>query len=164
MKLNGIQIKIDRETAIPIMSQKNTIYLIAKPIESYEPFDALCPMPKPLKGGEPGKERPLTNTPAYRQAMKERGEKFADWVNVVSLVELADQAGERFPMEWETVDLANIETYKNWKDELKNNNNFSEGDIQRIEMDILRCNSMDGEMIERAKDHFLAITAEVPAE
>lgn len=162
MKLNGISVKIEREVVIPILSDNSDpFYLIGRPIMSYDEFELVCPAPKPMVGGEPGKEKPLPEHKLYKEAMVKRAVKFNDWVNLKTLVEVANAKGERFPIEWETVDMNNPDTYANWKKELKEINGLSDGDIQRIEMDVLRCNSMDSELIEKAKDDFLAIKREV---
>ena len=156
MKLNGIVVKIERETIIPIIADTGNFYLIAKPIHSYEPFDTMCERPKPRMGGEPGNEKPLVESRDYREALIEYSKKFNDWVVVSSITEAADSEGNRFPMEWEKVDIENIETYKEWQDELLGNG-FSDTDLRRIELEVFRCNQMDEKMIEAAKDHFLAI-------
>jgi hypothetical protein len=161
MKLNGVVVKIERESIIPILGKGTTIYLIAKPIESYEPFDELCKRPEPPMGGTPGKERPLVEAKEYREALTAYSKRFNEWITVNSLVEIADEKGARFPIEWEEVDLADIATYESWHNELIKNG-FSEADCRRIEMEVLRCNQMDETLIEAAKNHFLAIT-EVPA-
>jgi len=157
MKLNGIVPKVEREVVIPILSDTVSLYFIAKPIASYDPFEALCPMPKARIGGEPGKERPMVETSDYKEAMRKHGQLFAEWVNVTTLAEVAGSDGKREAIDWETVDLEQIETYPNWRVELKENNGLSESDIRRIELEVLRCNSMDEALIEKAKEDFLAI-------
>lgn len=157
MKLNGIVPKLEREIVIPILSDTVSLYFIAKPVATYEAFEALCPMPKARMGGEPGKERPLTEASDYKEAMKKHGQLFAEWVNVTTLVEVAGSDGKREKIDWETVDLEQIDTYPNWRIELKENNGLSESDVRRIELEILRCNSMDEALIEKAKEDFLAM-------
>lgn len=157
MKLNGIVPKIQREVIIPILSDTVKFFFIALPISSYDEFDLLCPMPKPRMGGEPGKEKPLTDTSDYKEAMAHHSMLFTEWIYVKSLAEAADEEGNREPVEWQTVDRDDIETYPNWRKELKENNGLSEGDIRRIELEVLKCNSMDDALIEKAKDDFLAI-------
>lgn len=157
MKLNGIVPKLEREIVIPILSDTVSLFFIAKPIASYDPFEALCPMPKPRMGGEPGKERPMTEASDYKEALKKHGQLFAEWVNVTSLVEVAGADGNREAIDWETVDLEKIDSYPNWRIELKESNGLSESDIRRIELEILRCNSMDDALIEKAKEDFLAM-------
>lgn len=157
MKLNGVVPKIQREVIIPILSDTVKFYFIAMPISSYEDFDALCPMPKPRMGGEPGKEKPMLEASDYKKAMEHHSLLFTEWIYVKSLVEVAGEDGVRQSVEWEMVNLEDIETYPNWRKELKENNGLSEGDIRRIEMEVLKCNSMDETLIEKAKDDFLAI-------
>jgi len=161
MKLNGVTVKIDRETIIPIVGKDISLYLIARPVQSYEEFDKLCPRPTPRVGGEPGKERPLTEAKDYQEALADVGKKFSEWVNITTLVEIASADAVRQPIEWSTVDLEDLSTYANWRTELKEENGFSDSDIRRIEMEVLRCNQMDEQMIEAAKDHFLAMEREL---
>jgi hypothetical protein len=157
MKLNGISIKIERETIIPIISKDETFYLIAKPLSSYDGFDEVCARPVPRMGGVPGKERPMIEAKEYRDALTDWSNKFNEWVILASLQEIADDKGNRSPVEWEEVDMTNPDTFLKWKDELLANG-FSVGDLRRIELEVWRCNQMDEQMIEAAKNHFLAIT------
>lgn len=161
MKLNGVTVKIERESVIPILAGDSTIYLIGKPIHSYEPFDELVQRPTPRMGGEPGKERPLIEERAYREALTNYSKQFNDWIIISTLKEIADKDGKRFPVEWDKVQVDDIETYSEWRNELLDNG-FSEGDIRRIEMEVLRCNQMDEQLIEAAKDHFLAMQKDPP--
>lgn len=158
MKINGIAVKIERETIIPILSKKDQFYLIGKPIASYEPFDELCERPQPRMGGEPGKERPMIEAREYREALTAYSRKFNAWLVVATLVEVADESGKRYPMEWDTVKVDEPDTLEKWEEELREINGLSEADIQRVMMEVMRCNQMDEQMIEAAKDHFLAIT------
>lgn len=156
MKFNGIVPKVEREEVIPVLSKNGNLYFIAKPIESYEAFDLICPRPVPPVGGEPGKEKPMLDAQRHLEAMAKYSDNFNDWLTVQALTEVAGDDGCRHPLEWSTVVLTDISTYANWRKELQEENGLVGPDIRRIEMGVLRCNALDDTMIERAKDHFLA--------
>lgn len=157
MKINGMIPQLDRETIIPCIGNQVRFYLIAQPICSYDGFEQLCTRPKPPVGGEPGKEAPNYTAKPYLEALAEYNTKLSDWMYVVSLVQVADEKGNRMPMEWSRVKLEDIETYKEWRDELQQENKLSVADVRRIENEVLRCNSMDDAMIEKAREDFLAM-------
>ncbi len=183
MKINGLRIAVKNETVIPIIKTGQTIYLIATPVSSYSDFDTVCPMPVAPVGGPPGQERALTDSKEYQNKLREHYVMFNEWLIVSCLKEAAleieveianpnyidpdktpnilpiikERRIKRYPLEWETVDLKNPKTFENWRVELRENNKFTEADLRHIVAGVMECNNLSEELIEAAKQNFLAL-------
>lgn len=62
----------------------------------------------------------------------------------------------KYPIEWETVDVTDIETWKNWRDEMRESL-LNDAEITRIANGCLEANSLSEASVELAMEDFLAL-------
>lgn len=148
MKYKGKEVKGRNREIIPIPRLEGDIIFIAGTVQNWSEFENLVPEPTPpkiLKAG--GVKIEDKNDPGYLKALDEYNELRTHYLIISSL-----QATEE--LEWETVDIQKPETWKNYKKELENSD-FSELEIGRIIVGVMRANSLDESMIEEARSNFL---------
>ncbi len=137
---NVVTIVIPRDTG-------NVVFK-ATAVFDYEPFAKLCPEPAPPVGMKPGGIKVIqTNDPAYRAATLERNVQLNRWIVLESL-----KATEG--LTWEKVDLENPETWKYYREELKDAF-FTNAEINLIVDGCLEANSLDETKLEEARNAFL---------
>jgi hypothetical protein len=120
----------------------------ARAVSDLGEFDKLCKFPvPPMKVTRDGKIPDLQDD-GYRLAVEQMGEKKWDYVHLKSL-----EATEG--LSWETVDMANPDTYANWKKECADAG-MSYVEIQRITALVIEANSLNEDAIEKARKSFLA--------
>lgn len=149
MKLHGEILDIPNVKIIPIIRDTGTIYLKAAPVRSFDEFLQVCPIPEPpmreLPGGE---KKPMVEAKEYKAALAERNRQMLHYMIIKSL-----EATET--LEWETVDLNDPSTYKNYADELMKAG-FTAIEVTRIVNAVMATNSLDEEAIDKARESFLA--------
>ncbi len=113
-----------------------------------EEFTKLCPRPTPPKSMKPGVGI-IENTedPKYKAALEARGEQRADWFFLKSI--------EASAIEWNQVKLDDCNTWKFWRDELKEAG-FNMQERDRIYVTFLETNSVSDSMVDEARARFLA--------
>lgn len=145
VKVEGVNVEI---IAIPRGGDKPDIVFHAAAILDYEPFNKLCPEPKPpvkmVKGG--GKEYNLEDV-SYKDALKIHSEKRIAWMVIQSLKATPD-------LEWETVKEGEHRTWTNYEKELKDSG-FSAIEIQRIVVGVMSANCLNEARIDEARENFL---------
>lgn len=154
MKLAGRKISGPNvETIVFPRGDGDPIVLKAQAILDYEPFDQLCPKPKPptiMKKGGVRESNP--EDPRYRDALHEWGRKRLCWIVLTSL-----RLGTP-ELEWETVDYGDPNTWTNFEDELKESG-FSEIEVGRINRGVMIANALDDDKLDEARNAFLASVA-----
>lgn len=149
MRIGGKQIEGLNIEEIIIPRGDGAIVLMAQAIPDYDEFDALCPQPKPRVAiGKNGKKKELTDAKPYLDAMNEWGERRVAYMIIKSLEATAD-------LEWDTVSLANPDTWLNYKTELKSAG-FTDAEQVRILNGVLAANGLDEAKVEAARQRFLA--------
>ena|SRR6516164_7361632 len=149
MKIKGRKISGPNVEVIVIPRPDGDIVLKAQAILDHEPFRQLCPEPKPPKRIERGKGEVLNiEDPQYKKAIEWHNKARIDWLIITSLRATED-------LEWETVDYAKPETWRNHEKELRESG-FSEYELVRISNAVFAANGLDDTKIEQARERFLA--------
>ena len=149
MKMNGMKLECPNEVILVLPRQDGDLVFKAKAVTDYEEFDLILPEPKPqVRTVKGGKKQEMTTEPEYLRAINEHNQKRMCWVFLKSL-----QATEG--LEWETVNIADSNTWTNYVDELKASG-FTAVEINRINTAVLQANCLDEEKLESARKAFLA--------
>lgn len=113
-------------------------------------FDSIVPRPKPTMVQKRGKA-PVEDTshPEYRKNLATYNEKYMDYLVLQSLKATED-------LEWETVDMKDPETWKNYKKELEDAG-FSILHLSKILEAVMAVNGLNEDRIKEARDSFLAM-------
>lgn len=113
MKINGKDIPKQGVEVIVFPRPDGDIVFKAKPVANFEDFEKLCPQPQPSELLKPGNIRVLdVEHPEYKKALKEWAEKKSNWMLIQSL-----SATEG--LTWDSVNLSDCETWKNFAKELE---------------------------------------------
>ena len=149
MKLHGETLSIPNLKVIPIIRDSGNIILKAAPIQSFDDFDKIYPVPEPPVRELPGgKVVALIESKEYKDMLAKRNRLMTDYMVLKSL-----EATEE--LEWETVDLNDPETYGNYATEMQAAG-FTAVEITRVVNEVLAANSLDEEIINKARESFLA--------
>jgi hypothetical protein len=149
MKLHGQVLDIPNVKIIPIIRDTGTIYLSTAPVKSFDEFLKVCPIPEPPMRELPGGEmKPMVESKEYKAALEERNRQMLHYMIIKSL-EATDG------LTWDTVDLNDPSTYKNYADELMSAG-FTAIEITRIVNAVMQTNSLDEDAIDHARADFLA--------
>lgn len=148
MKYKGERVKGRHQEIIPIPREGEDIIFIATAVKNWSEFDELVPMPQPPKIIKPGGvEFEDKNDTTYKKAMNSYADTKTNYLILASLADTPD-------LEWETVDMEKPNTWNNWKKELEESD-FNDIEMQRITVGVMRANSLDDDMIDEARAHFL---------
>ena len=171
MKINGIQFKAVNEEVIPVIRSTDSanLYFVARAVEDLGEFDNLCPAPKAPMMEKPGQAPQPVESTAFRKQVASNAASYFDFIVVKSLTsvgtvqEQTDPETKSIkkvrvyqPIVWETVDLGDILTYKNYQQELKDLG-LNTAEINRIVEGVMVANSLSVSGIEEAKRDFLAL-------
>lgn len=149
MKINGKNIP-KRGIEVAVFPRKEgDIVFKAKPVDSFDDFEKLCPRPLPPKKLFPGGQMVEDVESAdFKKALYVYAEKRSNWMIMQSL-----SATEG--LEWETVNMSDSETWKNYIKELEDIG------LSTVEMNMLftiiqtAC-GLTQDKIDEATDRFLA--------
>jgi hypothetical protein len=149
MKYKGKKLEGRNTDVLVLTKGDERIVFKAQALVNYKDFDKICPLPEPpirlLPGGV---KKPNENDPNYKKAINEYNEKRVEYMILKTLEPTED-------LEWETVDITKPETYNNWQKELEEAG-FSEIERMRVLQLCIRVNALDDDMLEQAKESFLA--------
>ncbi|MEA2036320.1 MAG: hypothetical protein U9O94_02345 [Nanoarchaeota archaeon] len=148
MKYKGQVVKGKNQEIIPIPREGGDIIFIANAVKSWDEFENLVPEPEVpvlLKPG--GKKVEDKNDPQYKKAVDKYNELRTHYIVLTSIKDTPD-------VEWETVDFGKPETWHNYRQELLDSD-FSDIEIGRIMVGVMRANSLDENMIDEARSNFL---------
>lgn len=129
---------------------------ILQAVLNYDEFDKIVPRPVPpviAPAGE-NKELPINDLkdPKFREQMKVYAEYRIAWYMLQSLKATPG-------LEWDTVKSDDPETWPNWRKELKDAF-FSDNEIAILEQTSVEVNSLDEELLEKARNRFTAGTTQ----
>lgn len=148
MKYKGKAVKGSNQEIIPIPRPDGDIVFIATAVKNWSKFDKLVPEPVPPQiirpGGVKTEDR---NDPQYKKLLQKWAEEKSNYLIIYSLKDSPD-------VEWETIDLEKSETWANWKKELEEAG-FTEIEVSRVMVGVMRANSLDEKMIDEARANFL---------
>ncbi len=148
MKYKGQTVKGSNQEVIPIPRPDGDIVFIATAVKNWSEFDKLVPEPTPPQVIKPGGSKMEDRKdPKYKKLLQEWAEEKSNYLVVQSLKDSPD-------VEWETIDLENPETWSNWKTELEEAG-FTEIEVSRVMVGVMRANSLDEKMIDEARANFL---------
>lgn len=149
MKYKGKKIEGRNADILVLEKGGEQIVFKAEALMNYKEFDKICPTPEPPERLLPGGIRKKNERdPKYIKAMDDYAEYRVNYMMLKSLQATKD-------LEWETVDIIKPETYGNWQIELEQAG-FSEIERMRIMQLCTRVNALDDNMLDEAKESFLA--------
>jgi hypothetical protein len=150
MKIGGQEIRGPMEEVIVLpRADDQVIVLKARAVLDLKEFRRLCPEPVPKKMLKRGGEEVLnTSDPAYKAATQAWGELYIHYLTITSLQ--ATDGG----IEFDTVELTNPGTWKNWEQDFKNAG-FSEMEINRVRAGVMTANALNEQKIKEARENFL---------
>ena len=149
MKIGGVEVKgPGTEILVLPRAQSEDIVFTCQAVLDMKQFEALCPEPKAGKimMGGTKKFTDNVNDPGYIQQMKDHATRRFSYIALKSL--------EPSDIEWETVEIEKPATWENWEKELKEAG-LSVIEVNRVTVAIMRANSLDEEMLVRARATFL---------
>lgn len=148
MKFKGEQLKGTNQEIIPILRPGGDIIFVADAVQDWKEFDELVTEPTPPEIIKPGGVKLQNkNDPTFIKALDEYNNLKTSYLILASLQNTPD-------MEWETVDMKKSDTWKNYRQELLDSD-FTEIEVGRIVIGVMRANSLDEGMIDEARAHFL---------
>ena len=151
MKIKGSQIAPPTSEKVYIARGDDVMVFEAAPVLSFEDFEKLYPEVEPPTAHYPdGRQVPDFTDERYLKALEARGEARINYMFLKSL--------EATPgLEWETVDLANPETYGNFRDELEASG-LAPIERQQLLQAVITANGLDESRMEKARESFLALS------
>jgi hypothetical protein len=128
---------------MPIPHRGQLIPFRAVAIDSFDEFNALCPLPSaPGRLTKAGYEKNFDD-PSYKEMLAQYTARKVSWMVITSLKDI----------QWDTVDASSPGTWLNWEADLKKNG-FSEIVIQRIAAHVMDVNALDESKLEAARNSF----------
>lgn len=153
MKIHGETIKGPEPEVIVIPKGSKDFVFKALPVMNYDDFEKLCPRPVPpeilMKGGE---RKSDINDKEYLKKIDDWSHKKISWMVLESL-----KATEG--LEWETVDISDPDTWKNYQSELSSV--FTDNEVSVILSIVWTACGLNEKKIKEATDRFLAGQGEV---
>lgn len=149
MKINGRVPEGPNVVPCVLPRQNGDLVFKAKALLDFDEFEKICPEPEP---------------PIVRPA---KGEPYKDLKDKKYLASMERQAGLRMDylviksleategLEWDTVQLSNPDTWKNYKDDLKNAG-ISAMETNRIIQAVMDANCLNEQRLKEAFDRFTA--------
>lgn len=169
MKLNGVKLTSINEVVIPIVRSTGNLYFVARAIEDPGEYDRLLKLPPPPTIEEPGKIPQPIITKAYQKIIEGSFELYIAFYVVKSLVKIAHievskdedteevkQTKKYDPVEWESINFADLQSYTNFRQELLDAG-LNVGEITRVINGVMEANSLTESGVEKARDDFLAL-------
>lgn len=148
MKYKGKKVEGRNSEIIPFKRPDGDIIFIAEAVQDWDEFEKYCAEPEAPEILKPGGKRfKDENDPKYKKKLEEYAETRTHWLVLKSLQATKD-------IEWETVDMNDSNTWKNYRKELKDSG-FTELELGRLVRGVMVANSLDEDMIETAKQDFL---------
>lgn len=151
MRIGGRKIEGPNEEilVIPRSGPDGNIVLKARAVLDMEEFNAMCPTPKPARiRKKDGTSYDDVKDVKYTKAIDEYASRRTAYLVIKSLEATED-------LEWDTVQMGDPSTWGNYLEELKGSG-FSEIEVNRIVMAVMRANCLDEQRLEEARASFLA--------
>lgn len=154
MKIKGKAIEAPSEEVIVFPRESGNIVFKARPVSNYEDFNKICPEPLPRATMSPGGETSLdVEDPGYKKALDTWAEQKTHWMIIKSLDATDD-------IEWETVNMSDPATYKNYIQELEDSGITAMESAKLFEIIQTAC-GLNQDKIDEATAAFLAGEAEL---
>lgn len=150
MKINGKKLDGPNYDVIVFPRVDGDIVIKVQCVLDYTPFTDKFELPVAPKVQMRGSKdwKPNTEDPTYNAAIEKYSTYKTNWMMLKSL-EINDD------LEWETVDMADPETWGNYVQELEEAG-FADMHIAKIINSVAGINGLNDDMMEAAKERFLA--------
>jgi len=149
VKIHGKKIDGPKEQLVVIPRPSGDVVFKARAVRDFSDFDKICPLPTPPEVIRPGGVRSLDPEDLdYKKKLDEWARNKSTWMIVKSL--------DATPgLEWDTIDWAKSETWKNYETELMEAG-FSAAEMARIIGIVMDACGLNQEKIDEATERFLA--------
>lgn len=151
MKLNGQVVKGRNRVVIAIprpTREEGDLIFIAEAVEGYGPFERLVKEPKPPAKVKPDKTTIYDyNDQSYIIQLGLYNKKRIGWLILESLKATPG-------LEWDTVNMADPETYPNWERELKAAD-LNQFEVNRVLNGVFEANCLNEGLVQAARESFL---------
>ena len=155
MKIAGKKIEGAARKTVVIKREEEDITFVFEAVLDESEFEKLCPKPEPSVKLLPGGSKvPDFENKEYKEALGEWASQKTRWSFLQAISATPD-------LEWETVDLSNPETWKNYPEELTSAG-FSPGEQYKLMQAYIFVIGLDEEKVNEAVDSFLAGPQEMP--
>lgn len=145
MKIGGVEVtKCEEVLVLPRIGGDLVFKAVA--VGSMEPFNELCPKPKPPMRLKKGGVREPHLGPDYVKSLENWGEQRYAYICVVSLAPS--------DITWDEVDPKKPGTWTKWGKELEKAG-LSDVELQRVQSLVLDANSLNEAKLKEARDSFL---------
>jgi hypothetical protein len=149
MKINGHVVNAMEPKVLVIPKGNENIVFKAQPVLDYDEFDKLCPKPEAPGVLKPGGERFVdVRDSDYLKKLDIWASNRVHWMVLKSLSATPN-------LEWETVNMSDSTTWKNYADELTKSG-FSNLELRMIVDMVITACGLNEEKIEQATKSFLA--------
>jgi len=150
MKINGKKLDGPNYDILAFPRVGGDIIIKIQCVLDYTPFTDMIELPIAPKIQLRGQKdwKPNVEDPKYNEAIGKYSELKTHWMVLKSL-EINDD------LEWETVDMADTETWGNYVKELEESG-FADMHIAKIINSVASINGLNDDMMEAAKERFLA--------
>lgn len=149
MKIGGREVKGPNVVTLVLpRGDDDQIVIMAQAVLDMEAFEKMFPSPVPptVVVAKTGEKRPDFEDGKYKKKLEEHGTLRFNYMILKSL--------EATPgLEWDTVDMSNHETWKNYEEDLKNAG-FSAPERNRINLAVFEANSLSEDKLKEARDRF----------
>jgi hypothetical protein len=168
MKIGKTHYKPVNEEIVPILRADGNLYFVVQAMEDPSEFDRLCPTPNPPTIEKPGQAPQPVENASFRQALAKNATYYFDFMVIKSVrrvghIETSEVDGEEpkqtriyEDIEWETVNIDDITTYHNYRQDLEDFGLIT-AEINRITEAVMVANGLSLAGIDKAKEDFLAL-------
>jgi hypothetical protein len=156
MKIGGQTVQGKHRVVVPII-RETPHYFVLGPVTDTAEFYEKYPEPTPpmIHNVALDTDEADYSSPKYQTQRLEYTGRFLDWLAIHSIKAGAFGAtGVEQPVTWDTVDMDDPTTYKNWKQELQDSDH-TESEINRLVDGVMEVNSLSAAMVESARNDFL---------
>ena len=156
MRIKNVDLTQPNIEIIPIIRQGKDVIIKAQCVRDLDEFEKMCPTPEPPFITYRGQTKAVPNPedPKFKKDMNEYATRRTNWLVLKSLAATPD-------LEWDTVNMADPDTWGNYRQELTAAN-FSQAEQIRIINGVMNANGLDDERVEESKNRFLS-TQQDPA-
>lgn len=156
MKIGGQTVQGKHRVVVPIV-RETPHYFVLGPVTDTNEFYEKFPPPAPpvVQNVATGIDEPDYSSEKYQVARLEHMERHLDWLAIRSIKAGAfGPKGVELPVTWDTVDMEDPTTFKNWRQELQASDH-TEAEINRLVDGVMEVNSLSAAMVESARADFL---------
>lgn len=162
MKIGGQTVQGSHRVIIPIVRDVPR-YFVLGPVTDTAGFFEQFPSPKPpmIHNVETNMDEPDFGSAKFRAAQLTHNGQFLDWLALSSIKAGAiGHTGQELPVTWDTIDMDDPTTFKNWRQELTDAGH-TDAEINRLMDGVMEVNSLSEEAVAKARADFLRGRAEV---